>query len=180
MKKQFFLLAFLLAIFLPAGAQNIKADEEPIESLTLKKGNIPASVLSTADEIFKENKQVQWGTFPYQLKKYGWVIDTVNKPRPNLYEIYLKTKDGIDIYAIFDGRGNLIRYRTIEKNGALPVPVLNAIAKTQYNDWKVEPGTVLITDKQNNVEEHYSVKLTKGNRKKTLYFTKEGNQVFNK
>jgi len=180
MKKSIISLVFFLVALFPVFAQELMNEEIPEETLTLKKGNIPPAVLSAAEKIFKENTQVQWGVFPYELKNYGWVVNKEYNEPIDHYEVHMKTKDGMDVYAVFESTGELIRYRTINKNAAVPVPILNAIAKTEYKDWKVLGGTEKITDNQKKIIEHYAVKVEKGGKRKTLYYTLNGQVLANK
>ncbi len=173
------LIFFLVASF-PAFAQDPMTEEVPVESLTLKKGNIPPDVLKAAEEIFKGDKQVEWGAFPYELKNYGWVVDQDYNQPIDHYEIHMKTNDGKDVFAVFESNGDLIRYRTIDKNAAVPVQILRAIAKTEYKDWKVLGGTEIVTNKQKKVVEHYDVKVQKGNETRHLYYTIKGERLINK
>lgn len=181
MKKMVVLVSFLVVALFPAAAQSSDklTEEVPIETITLKKGDIPPEVLKTANEIFSEKTDVKWTAFPYKLKTYGWEVDQTNAVPVNMYEVYFKTSNGIDTYAIFNSSGNLERYRTIDKDASLPIQVLNAITREGYKDWTVQPGTEIVRDVRNNIEEHYTVRLYKGNQKKILYFTKEGKRVKN-
>lgn len=180
MKKLSFAFIVLLAFFMPVKAQQEDTDVEPVESLTLKKGNIPPAIMKTVEEIFKETQQVAWGVFPYQLKDYGWIVDKDYNEPIDHYEIYVKAHDGTDIYALFESTGELIRYKSVNKNAAVPEIILNAIQKTPYKDWKIEKGTELITDVQKKIVEHFTVRLTNGTKKKVLYFTKTGQELVNK
>lgn len=178
MKRLFLSAVLILSVLLPIAAQPAEASEEvPMDFLVLKKGNIPPAVLKAAEDIFKEHTQVQWGVFPYQLKNYGWVVDKDYNEPIDHYEIHMKTKDGVDVFAVFESTGQLISYKTVDKNAALPETILQAIAKTPYKDWTVLKGTEVVTNKQKNVVEHYTVKLENGKQKKTLYYTLKGEQL---
>ncbi len=182
MKKMYFSLMFLLVFMSPMFAQTIPADTEeqiPVEDLTLKKGNIPVDVLKAADEMFKGSTQVKWGSFPYELKNYGWVVDRDYTGPVNRYEIFLKSTNGSDIYAVFTAKGELLRYRTIDKNAPVPPAIQKAIANTEYKSWKIVGDTEIIKDTQNKVAEHYAVKLANGSRTKRLYFTPDGKRLTN-
>ncbi|MGB8490605.1 MAG: hypothetical protein WCE64_06060 [Bacteroidales bacterium] len=181
MKKMVVLVSFLGGALFPAAAQStdMMTEEVPVETITLKKGDIPPDVIKTADEIFKEKADVKWTAFPFKLKKYGWEVDQNNSVPVDMYEVFFKTTNGVDTYAVFDSSGNLERYRTIDKDASLPIPILKAVTREGYKDWKVQSGTEIVTDLKNNIEEHYTVRLHKGNQKKILYFTKEGKRVMN-
>jgi hypothetical protein len=181
MKKMVVLVSFLSGALIPVAGQatDMLTEEVPIETITLKKGDIPPEVLKTADAIFREKTDAKWTAFPYKLKDYGWEVDQTNSVPVDMFEVYFKTNNGIDTYAVFDSSGNLVRYRTIDKDAALPVDILKAIEREGYKDWKVLDGTEIVKDVKNNVDEHYTVRLQKGNQKKILYFTKEGKRVMN-
>lgn len=180
MKKSLFSLIFFLVAFFPLVAQESMNEEVPEGSLTLKKGNIPPAVLKSAEEIFKEHTQVKWGVFPYELKDYGWVVNKDYNEPIDHYEVFMKTKDGTDVDAVFESTGELIRYKTVNKNAAVPLAIMNAIAKSPYKDWKVVKGVEKITNNQKKVVEHYTVKVEKGNQKKNLYYTLNGDLLTNK
>jgi hypothetical protein len=174
-------LMLVLAFITPMFSQTVIDSEEqvPVENLILKKGNIPADVLKAADELFKGNTQVKWGSFPYELKDYGWIVNEDFKGPINNYEIYMKAANGSDVYAVFKPTGELVRYKTIDKNTPLPKAVQKAIANTQYKSWNIVGDTEVIKDNQNKVVEHYAVKLANGNRTKRLYFTPDGRRLTN-
>ena len=88
----------------------------------------------------------------------------------NHYEILFKAKDGSDVYAVFESTGELIRSKIINKNAPVPKPIMTALEKSEYKDWKIVGDVMLIKSNQKKVTEHYTVKLEKGNMKKTLHF----------
>jgi hypothetical protein len=178
MKRIIFSIVFLLAALFPSIAQI--TEEVPVESLTLKKGNIPPAVIKAADDFFKGSTQVKWGVFPYELKDYGWVVNKDYNEPIDHYEIYLKSANGSDIYAVFESTGELIRYRTLDKKAPVPAAIAQAIAKTDYKDWKITGDTEIVRCNQKKIVEHYAVKLEKGNLKKTLYYTIKGEGLVNK
>jgi hypothetical protein len=180
MKRVLFLLLGFLALSFPILAQDMVSDEGPAELLTLKKGNIPAPVIKAAEQLFEGNIQVAWGVFPYELKNYGWEVNKdYNEPIEH-YEIQFKGKDGSDIYAVFESTGELISSRIVNKNAPVPQAIVKTIEKSEYKDWKITGDVMLIKNTQKKTVEHYAVKLTKGNMKKTLYFTTKGDVLTNK
>jgi hypothetical protein len=174
-KLQFLVLAFL-AFSVPILAQEV-SEEVPVENLTLKKGNIPAPILKAAEELFQGSTQVAWGSFPYELKDYGWVVNKDYNAPIDHYEIKMVSKDGSDITAIFESTGELIRYNVINKKAPVPKVISDAIAKGEYKDWKIVGDVMQIKNNQKKVVEHFTVKLEKGNQKKTLYFTTKGENI---
>lgn len=179
MKKFMLFLMFFLVMFFPVIAQD-QTEEAPAEILTLKRGNLPPAVLKTADELFKGSTQVKWGVFPNELKSYGWVKNKDYNEPINHYEVIMNTANGSRVDAVFESTGELIRYRTVTKNVPPPQSIMKAIAKGPYKDWSVLKDTEVIKDNQQKVAEHYAVTMEKGNQKKTLYYTLNGDVLTNK
>lgn len=181
MKKLYWTLMFFLVLMFPTFGQSYMQDElVPVENLTLKKGNIPPAIIKTADELFKGNSQINWGIFPYELRDYGWEINKEYDQPINHYEIHLLASDGSNVWAVFESTGELISYRLTRKDMALPAAVQAAVAKSEYKDWTMTGNVWKIRNNQKKGVEHYSVTLTKGNQKKTLYFTTQGGMLMNK
>jgi hypothetical protein len=180
MKKFLISSVFFLVAFFPLVAQELISEEVPEEFLTLKKGNLPPNVIKAAEELFKGNTQIKWGVFPYELKDYGWVVNKDNNEPIDRYEISMKAKDGSDVFAVFEANGELIRYRMVHKDEALPSKVLNAIAKTEYKDWKLVGETEVVKSNQKKIVDHYIVKMKNGNKKKNLYYSFNGDMLMNK
>jgi hypothetical protein len=179
MKKFLFSILTCLAFAFPVLAQ-VASDEITDQPLTFKKGEIPAAVQKTADELFKGTPQVAWGVFPYEFKDYGWSVDKNFNGPIDHYEVQYKASDGSEIYAVFESTGELIRCRIVNKNATLPPEILKSIAASQYKDWKVAGKTEKIEESQRKIVEHYIVRLENGNMKKTLYFTSKGGMLSNK
>lgn len=180
MKKLLLLISAILVLTFPIMAQELLSEEVPEEILTLKKGNIPPAVVKAAEELFKGSTQIKWGVFPYEFKDYGWVVNKDYNEPIDHYEIYLKTTNGDEAHAVFEPNGDLVRYKLMTKNVPLPKPVLSAISKSEYKDWKINKDVELIKSDQKKVVEHYIVKLENGNQKKTLYYSLNGDLLTNK
>jgi hypothetical protein len=176
MKRLQFLVLALLAFSIPVLSQEV-SEEVPVESLSLKKGNIPPAILKAAEQLFQGSTQVGWGSFPYELKDYGWVVNKDYNEPIDHFEVKLTGKDGSDIYAVFESTGELIRYKVVNKKAPVPKPILDAIAKGEYKDWKIVGDVMRITNNEKKVVEHFTVKLEKGTAKKTLYFTAKGENL---
>jgi hypothetical protein len=176
MKKLVFSMLTFLTFAFPLLAQFESVEEVPVESLTLKKGNIPPAVIKAADQLFQGSTQVSFGVFPYELKDYGWLVNKNYDEPINHYELKIKGKDGSDIYAVFESTGELIRYKVINKNAPVPPSILKSIEK-DFKDWKVVGDVARVVNSQKKIVEHYAVKLEKGTEKKTLYFTTKGEKL---
>lgn len=177
MKKLTFFFAAFLVSLVPLLAQEMVSEEVLIESLTLKKGNIPPSIIKAAEQLFKGSTQVAWGVFPYELKGYGWAVNKEYNEPIDHYEIHMLNKDGSDVFAVFESTGELISCKTIKKNSTPPKAILDAIAAGAYKDWKIVGDEMIIKNTQKKTVEHFVVKLEKGTQKKTLYFTSKGESL---
>lgn len=148
-------------------------EEVPIESLILKKDQIPAPIVSAVARDFKEGQAFKYGKFPYVLEKYGWVVSKEGaNQKPDRYEVYIKAKDGSDVYAIYNPDGTILQSKIIRKNATLPPTVLQALAKSQYNGWNIvgDKEVIKYFNSPNNVEEHFRITVEKNNVKKTISF----------
>jgi hypothetical protein len=179
MKRSFFLVMMILGLSYTMLAQSLK-EEEPVESLSLRKGNIPPAVQKAADELFHGNTQIAWGSFPYELKDYGWSVNSDYDDPIDHYEIQLKSKDGSDIFAVFESTGELIKCKIINKNAPMPSQIINSLAKSEFKDWKVVGDVMQIKSTQKKVDEHYAVKIEKDKIRKTLYYSPQGVLLTNK
>ena len=173
MKSALFVVTVLLGITLPVIAQSYY-DETPVESLILKKGNIPAPVLKSAEQLFKGNTQVSWGAFPSELKDYGWSVNNDYNEPIDHYEIQFKANDGSDIYAVFESNGALIKCKIINREAVVPEKIRISLEKSQYKDWKIAGDIMQIKSTRKKIAEHYTVNVKKDNMTKSLYFSREG------
>ena len=176
MKKLILLLGFVVLAF-PVLAQ--MSEDTPQDFLILKKGNIPTQVQIAAEKLFQGDTQVAWGTFPYELKNYGWVVNNDYNEPIDHYEVEFKATNGSDIYAVFESTGELISTKIINKNAPVPPAIMKAISDGKYKDWQVVGDVLQIKNTQKKVVEHYAVTLKKGDMTKHLYFTVKGEELPN-
>lgn len=167
----------IMGFLLPLSAQVDHDQQEneiiPVESLTLKKEQIPAAIVKAVNQDFKNGQAFTWGKFPYVLEKHGWIVsrDAVNQ-KPDHYEVNIKTHDGNEIYAVYAPDGTIIQSRIVRKNAALPPNVLQALEKSQYKGWNIVGDKELIKyyNSKTDVEEHFRITVEKNNVKKTISF----------
>jgi hypothetical protein len=177
MKKLIVSLFTFTGLLFPLFAQ-VDHDERvndiiPVETLTLKKDQIPPVIVKAVNDDFANGQAFKWGKFPYVLEKYGWVVSqNATDQKPDRYEVNIKTRNGDDVFAIYSADGTIIQSRIIRKNAALPSNVLQSLAKSQYKDWKVVGDQELIKyfNTKIDVEEHYRIRVEKNNVKKSISF----------
>lgn len=167
---------FLFPLFAQVDHDYRDKDVVPVESLTLTKDQIPSAVIKAVDTDFTNETPLTWGRFPYALENYGWVVKQ-DAPYEKLdhYEIYIKSKDGGDIFAVYTPDGTILHSRSLYKDIALPVPVEEALAKSQYKDWKIVGDKEIIKyfKDKTNVEEHFRITVEKNNQKRSISFNYE-------
>jgi hypothetical protein len=177
MKKLIISIIASTGFFFPLLAQvdHDQAENEivPVESLTLKKEQIPPAIVKAVNTDFANEEAFRWGKFPYVLEKHGWIVaKTESNVKPDFYEVNIKAHDGSDIFAVYSPDGTIIQSRTIRKNAALPPSVLKALENSQYKGWDVVGDREIIKyyNSKNNVEEHFRITVEKNNVKKTISF----------
>jgi hypothetical protein len=154
-------------------------DRVPLVNVTITKEQVPAAVLKAATTQFDMSNPVTWSKFPYALKEYGWVYDVgASDIKLDRYEVQLKNKEGHDLWAVYSASGDLIESRETANNVAMPLNVQQALANSQYKDWKVVGDKEIIKyyydHNISNVEEHIRLTVEKDNVKKSISFNFEG------
>jgi hypothetical protein len=148
-------------------------DVIPVETLTLKKEQIPQAIVKSVAVDFSTGQPVTWGKFPYNLENYGWVVNQGTAgEKPDHYEVLIKAKDGSDVYAVYNADGTIIETRSVYKNIPVPAEVTASLAKSKYSDWTIIGDKELIKyfkDKK-NIEEHFRLTVQKGNLKHSISF----------
>ncbi|MFZ0281632.1 MAG: hypothetical protein WAL29_08280 [Bacteroidales bacterium] len=177
MKKLFFLLIASAGFTFPLFAQvdHVLDESEamPVETLILKKDQVPPAIINAVNSDFRNGEAFKWGKFPFTLEKYAWVVDKdAGNAKPDYYEVFIKAHDGSDIYAVYTPDGTIKQSRTIRKNAALLPSVMQSLAKSQYKDWTVVGDKEIIKyyNTKNDIEEHVKVTVEKNNVKKNLSF----------
>jgi hypothetical protein len=154
-------------------------DKVPLVNAKITKEQVPAVVLKAAQTHFDMSNTGTWSKFPYALKEYGWVYDIgTSDIKLDRYEVTMKTKEGNDLWAVYNAKGELIESREASSNIPMPANVMEALAKSQYKDCKVVGDKEIIKffhDQDfNNVEQHFRVTVEKDNVKKSISFNFQG------
>ncbi len=167
------LSGFLFPLLAQVDHDTRETDIIPVESLTLKKEQIPQAIVKAVTVDFATGQPVTWGKFPFNLENYGWVVNKdMAGEKPDHYEVLIKAKDGSDVYAVYKADGTILESRSVYKNIPVPAEVSAKLAKSQYKDWSVVGDKEMIKyykDKK-NVEEHFRLTLQKGNVKRSVSF----------
>jgi len=91
----------------------------------------------------------------------------------------MKTKEGHELWAVYTAKGELVESREASSNIPMPANVLDALAKSQYKDWKVVDDKEIIRfyhdHDLSSVEQHFRVTVEKDNVKRSISFNFQGN-----
>lgn len=177
MKKLIISLITFTGLLFPLAAQvdhdQREGDEVPIETLTLKKEQVPDAIVQAVKEDFVTGQPFKWGKFPYVLEKYGWIVSQEAKQqKPDYYEVFIKASDGSDVYAIYKPDGTILQSKIVRTNAVLPSSVMKKFENSKYKGWNIVGDKELIKyyNAKNDVEEHYRITVEKGNVKKSISF----------
>jgi hypothetical protein len=149
----------------------------PVVTATISKDQIPSAILKSVSTDFALDKPLTWSKFPFALQEYGWVYDkAASSVKPDHYEVTLKTNAGSDLSAVYSATGILIETREEFANDPLPQYVVDALAKSQYKDWKVVGSKEVIKyyHDANSVEQHFRINVEKGDVKRAISFNYQG------
>jgi hypothetical protein len=150
-------------------------DRVPLINATITKEQVPAAVLKAAQTQFDLSKSVTWSKFPYALKEYGWVYDIgASDVKLDRYEVTMKTKEGNELWAVYNAKGELVESREASTNIGVPNNVMQELLKSQYKDWKIVGDKEIIRfyhdNDKSNVEQHFRLSVEKDNVKRSISF----------
>ena len=176
MKKILVTVLAFAGIIFPLTAQvapdYLNSDIIPVESLTLKKDQVPPAIAKAVSTDFKTGQPLTWSKFPYALKNYRWtLVPASESEKPNLYEVEIKTNEG-NVFAIYKPDGTILQSRLSFTNAPLPETVITALEKSQFRDWKIVGDKELIdyNKDKGNVLEHFRIYVKKDNMKHSISF----------
>jgi hypothetical protein len=179
MKKLAITFGLVFAGLFPLLAQDVD-EVTPIEKEIVQKSSVPEAVIKAASVDFKDYLPAKFSTVGYKLKNYGWNANLDVPEQLDHFELHLVAKDGSYLDALYSPDGNLERYKKVIKNEAVPRPIAESIANSQYKDWTFAKDQEVITGDPREVKDHYVIKMKNGAKTKTLYFTDKGVILANK
>lgn len=179
-KVSFALIGFLTFMSSLFGQSNLVNDVTPVEMSEIKKADIPVTVSNAVARDFKDYVPTKFSAFPYKFGKFGWFVNTDNKEPLDHYQVHLVTSSGSYLDAVYSKEGDLIRYKQLIKNEALPEAITSSIARSDYKDWIIVGDHELIKGNPKEMTDHYVIKMKKGNQKKNLFLDEKGVFILNK
>ena len=96
--------------------------------------------------------------------------------KPDRYQVSMKSKEGLDLYAVYSAEGNLIATREESTNIVVPDHVMKALQNSKYKDWTVVGNKQIIKyfHDKNSVEQHIRLTVVKDNVVRTISFNYQG------
>ncbi|MBC9929479.1 hypothetical protein [Chitinophaga qingshengii] len=173
--KVYWLLLMLLT--LPALSVGAQDEETILKAERIKKGDLPPEILEAYQKRFPNASLNQIMKIPTGLYKRDWEIEERNKPslQDEYYTLTL-TGDKLDIEALYDRNGNLIRARERAINVKLPENIGMYLAD-HYPGYHIVKDKVhrLISPKK--IQAEWEVMVVKDNDFRRLFFDKDGKFV---
>lgn len=165
------LMLMLLCCCIQVNAQDEKT---MLKAERIKADQLPPEVLAAYKKKFQNANLKDIVKLPMQTYKADWQIDEVHQPTGN-EEYYSLTMhgDGIDVEALYDKKGNLIRANEVATNIAMPTAVSSYIV-TNYKGYAITKDKVKRLIEPNQIQAEWEVEVVKGSDKKRLLFDKEG------
>jgi hypothetical protein len=176
MKKQIFLM--VMATFFCVGVYAQR--ESALEKTVVKKvgvKEVPAIILEGVEDDFGGEVLAEYAVMPVEVYQDEWqVTDKENNKKDydqlNYYTVFLDGK-GVNGQAVYDKDGNLLVFKAVIKDHALPGIVSKQILQ-KYPGWKIATDQEIL--KYGNVayKHIYKVTITKGGMNKKLHFDQDG------
>jgi len=86
----------------------------------------------------------------------------------------MKTKEGNELWAVYNAKGELVESREASTNIGVPNNVMQELLKSQYKDWKIVGDKEIIRfyhdNDKSNVEQHFRLSVEKDNVKRSISF----------
>jgi hypothetical protein len=165
------LLTMICAVMFTYAQEKVMKE---MDAVKVSKSDVPDPLVQKAEKDFPGATPFAYYTAGETTLSNDWkVTENVDiKPGEKIdhYTVHMKGK-GSEFEALYDASGKLIMSREVQKNVALPKPVLDAFGKSKYK------GTALKKDKHYKMIEHgtkkeyYVVTLSDG---KKLTFAPDG------
>lgn len=173
--KAFRLLLLLFA--LPALHAVAQDQETILKAERIKKENLPPEIVADFQKRFPNVSLNQIMRIPTALYQRDWQVDEESKPSlQDEYYTLSMTGDKLDIEALYDRSGHLIRARERAIDAKLPDSIGMYLAN-HYPGYKVVKDKVhqLISPKK--IKAQWEVMVVKDNDFRRLFFDKDGKFV---
>ncbi|SHM82323.1 Putative beta-lactamase-inhibitor-like, PepSY-like [Chitinophaga jiangningensis] len=177
LKKGLTLVMLLVAVALGATAQD---QETLLKAERIKSDQLPPEVVAAYKKKFPSANLKDIVKIPTKTYKKDWEIDELHKPTGDeqYYTLYL-SGTGMNLEALYDKKGNLIRANEVAKNVALPRTITTYIV-TNYKGYNITKDKVKRFIEPNKINADWEVTVAKGGDTKRLFFDKNGSFIKSK
>ncbi|WP_162633271.1 PepSY-like domain-containing protein [Echinicola strongylocentroti] len=169
-------LILFLGMFVGGAAY---AQEERVVLKKVSESEVPAEVVEAIKKDFPQSVVDQIKILPADGID-GWkVTDVQNTMSPNDEMSYYAIDfygDGVSGEVLYDEDGNMIVYKKVITNEALPPSIRNHIGTT-YSGWAFIKDKEVIKKTPNSATDVYTVVIKKGKEKKILHYDSAGNPL---
>jgi hypothetical protein len=177
MKRLFLSLLAIAGTLFPLLAQTegdpAETESLPVESLTLRKQQIPQLISNEIRSDILAGKPVIKDKLPTVKDNYPWINTTEsNRKSPAFYEAFIKGYGGTNIFVKYNPDGTVTESEVMRKNAALPHNVAEDLAKSQYSGWNVisDREVLKYVSSEGDIREHFRITVEKNNTKKNVTF----------
>ncbi|RBL91450.1 hypothetical protein [Chitinophaga flava] len=170
--KVCFVLLLLCAL---PGLKTVAQDQETIlRAERINKQDLPPEVVAAYMQKFPTANLTQIMKLPPAVFKREWLIEEQNTPSPNdQYYTLSMTGKGVDIEAVYDAQGNLIRASERARDVTLPVKIDDYIGN-HYEGFRILKDKVRRLITPTKIKAEWEVLIVKGNDIRRLFFNKDG------
>lgn len=168
-------LTFCVLLFLAASFGPVRGQETMLKAERISSKDLPPEVIAAYKKRFPSANLKQIVKLPLQVYKNDWEIDEVHKPdgSQEFYTLSLRGDD-VDLEALYDRQGNLIRANEVARNVAMPVEVSRYIVEN-YQGYTVKKDKVKRLIEPNQISAIWEVHIaSKNGDKKRLFFDTNG------
>jgi hypothetical protein len=181
MKKMLLSLIALLACVPIITSQEygvISSEKVTLFTAEIPTDEIPLSVKKAVSVRFNKDDPRTWSRFPFTFREYGCVYEAgADGEMPMQYEVRMKTTKGDYMWGTYAADGDLIQTREKSRNIAIPHYILEALAKSDYRDWKIVGNKEIINVYKSSgnllAKQNMKLNLGKDSERKKIAFSYE-------
>src|SRR5688572_28061363 len=178
MKKYLLVQLAILLLHLLSFTQDlvIKGTKEITKQYT------PQQVIDSLQKTFPNAQSVKYYKGDAEATKKGWAVSKEDELDPSAaidyYTISFK-QEGLQYYGLYDQEGTLLEYKIQQKMDQLPEKVVTSLKSLSkdYPGYKVVSKDFYMVKKNNKAKEYFQVTAMKGNEKKEVFYSPEGELI---
>lgn len=165
---------FCILLFVASAFGVARAQETLLKAERITSKQLPPEVIAAYKKRFPTANLKQIVKLPTSVYKNDWEIDELNPPEggEEYYTLSLRGDD-VDLEALYDRNGNLIRANEVAKNVALPEAV-NQYIYNNYKGYQIKKDKVKRLIEPNKISAEWEVLIAGKEGKKRVFFDTDG------